>query len=156
MWYHLIYHSHLISLLRTPTTASTSRMNNLQPPHDPSAPWANRYSEDRGPQSMIQTRQSCAELNLPLSPRSPGGSVHSANVNGYYLDRGNGQYTRLLPADKLPPMNDVSPRETRHDNMVILPPLTANPDQGRDYGHGAQVLFTYSFSVFARLHARVG
>lgn len=156
MWYHLIYHSHLISLLRTPSTASSSRMNNLQPPHDPSAPWDNRYNGDRGPQSMIQTRQSCAELNLPVSPRSPGGSVHSANVNGYYLDRGNGQYTRLLPADTLPRMNDVSPRETRHDNMVILPPLAANAGQGRDYGHTAQVLFTYSFSVFARPHARVG
>ncbi|KAJ4155690.1 hypothetical protein LMH87_000924 [Akanthomyces muscarius] len=41
----------------------------------------------------------------------------------YYLDRGNGQFTRLIPADMLPPMKGVPGREEEHDGMVILQPL---------------------------------
>ncbi|KAJ6783344.1 hypothetical protein PWT90_04343 [Aphanocladium album] len=42
---------------------------------------------------------------------------------GYYLDRGNGQFTRLIPADMLPPMKGVPTREEEHDGMIILQPI---------------------------------
>ncbi|KAJ3491953.1 hypothetical protein NLG97_g5497 [Lecanicillium saksenae] len=45
------------------------------------------------------------------------------NDYGYYLDRGNGQFTRLIPADMLPPMKGVPAREEEHDGMVILQPI---------------------------------
>lgn len=41
----------------------------------------------------------------------------------YYLDRGSGQFTRLIPADMLPPMKGLPGREEEHDGMVILQPL---------------------------------
>lgn len=45
------------------------------------------------------------------------------NEYGYYLDRGNGQFTRLIPADMLPPMKGIPAREEEHNGMVILQPL---------------------------------
>jgi len=39
---------------------------------------------------------------------------------GYYLDRGNGQVTRLIPADVLPQLGDIPAREMYHPSMVVL------------------------------------
>ncbi len=40
--------------------------------------------------------------------------------SGYYLDRGNGQVTRLIPADVLPQLGDLPAREMYHPSMVVL------------------------------------
>ncbi|KAF7538445.1 hypothetical protein G7Z17_g12625 [Cylindrodendrum hubeiense] len=48
----------------------------------------------------------------------------------YCLDRGNGQYTRLIPADVLPPMNEIPARQPGPPGMVILPDLHVAPPQG--------------------------
>ncbi len=47
----------------------------------------------------------------------------TSNAYSYYIDRGNGQFTRLIPADMLPPMKGVPTREEEHDGMVILQPI---------------------------------
>lgn len=39
----------------------------------------------------------------------------------YVIDRGNGEYTRLIPADMLPPLQHVPAREPRQESMIILP-----------------------------------
>ena len=43
--------------------------------------------------------------------------------HSYCLDRGNGEFTRLIPADLLPALNEVPARETSPHGMVILPSL---------------------------------
>lgn len=55
-------------------------------------------------------------VNMNIEADSPGGY-------GYYLDRGDGQFTKLIPADLLPPMSGIPPREEEHDGMIILPSL---------------------------------
>lgn len=54
----------------------------------------------------------------------------SNHWQGYCLDRGNGQFTRLIPADMLPPLNEVPAREETRGGMIVLPPL------GPMSGHG--------------------
>ncbi|KAJ6443250.1 methyltransferase domain-containing protein [Purpureocillium lavendulum] len=52
-----------------------------------------------------------------MLPESAGGGVESLV---FYLDRGNGQVTRLIPADILPPLGKVPAREAYHPGMVVL------------------------------------
>jgi hypothetical protein len=39
----------------------------------------------------------------------------------YYLNRGDGQVTRLIPADVLPSLNEIPPRELEQRGMIVLP-----------------------------------
>ncbi|KAL7942137.1 hypothetical protein V8C42DRAFT_360240 [Trichoderma barbatum] len=48
----------------------------------------------------------------------------------YYLNRGNGELTRLVPADMLPALNEIPPREPERRGMVVLPPLRGVPPKG--------------------------
>ncbi|KAH0498247.1 hypothetical protein TgHK011_005512 [Trichoderma gracile] len=48
----------------------------------------------------------------------------------YYLNRGNGELTRLVPADMLPLLNEIPPREPERRGMVVLPPLRGVPPKG--------------------------
>lgn len=58
----------------------------------------------------------------PVLPASDYASDLAAG-HSYCLDRGNGEFTRLIPADLLPALNEVPARETIPHGMVILPPL---------------------------------
>lgn len=62
----------------------------------------------------------------------PRGEAASGGLEGYAycLDRGNGQYTRLIPADVLPPLNEIPARQPGPPGMVILPELHVAPPQG--------------------------
>lgn len=53
----------------------------------------------------------------PWAGWGPAGSDGFA----YCLDRGNGQVTRLIPADALPPLNEVPAREAERRGLVVLP-----------------------------------
>ncbi|PHH62466.1 hypothetical protein CDD81_7113 [Ophiocordyceps australis] len=66
------------------------------------------------------------------TPPTPPHIEGSGGLDGYayYLDRGNGQMTRLIPADVLPPLNEIPPRETRSLGMVVLPQLQAKSPGG--------------------------
>jgi hypothetical protein len=48
----------------------------------------------------------------------------------YYLNRGNGELTRLIPADMLPSLNEIPPRESERRGMIVLPPLRGVPPNG--------------------------
>lgn len=50
------------------------------------------------------------------------------NISPFILDRGNGIYTRLIPADLLPPLNEVPPLEAVQGNSIVL--------SGRGMGYG--------------------
>ncbi|PHH83128.1 hypothetical protein CDD82_3421 [Ophiocordyceps australis] len=67
------------------------------------------------------------------TPPPPPHVQGSGGLDGYayYLDRGNGQMTRLIPADVLPPLNEIPAREMRSLGMVVLPQLqTKSPGGG--------------------------
>lgn len=49
----------------------------------------------------------------------------------YCYDRGNGQYTRLIPADMLPPLKDVPALQQSCSGMMVLPQPRALPPNGR-------------------------
>ncbi|PTB38995.1 hypothetical protein M441DRAFT_146008 [Trichoderma asperellum CBS 433.97] len=51
----------------------------------------------------------------------------------YYLNRGDGQVTRLIPADVLPSLNEIPPREPEQRGMIVLPlPRGARPSGTAD------------------------
>lgn len=73
----------------------------------------------------------------------PSGAV------SYCLDRGNGQFTRLIPADLLPPLSDIPPRETKAEGMYVLPSLALEPDfMKRPIRIKVRLSFPFSFSDF--------
>lgn len=53
-----------------------------------------------------------------------------SNAMAYCYDRGNGQYTRLVPVDLLPfALQDIPPTVATHQGMIVLPvPCRAGPD----------------------------
>ena len=48
----------------------------------------------------------------------------------YCLDRGNGEYTRLIPADMLPEMQDVPRRQHNVEGITILPVPSGRAPRG--------------------------
>ncbi|PNP43849.1 hypothetical protein TGAMA5MH_04131 [Trichoderma gamsii] len=56
-----------------------------------------------------------------------GSGLFSSTTGGmsdgyaYYLNRGDGQVTRLIPADVLPSLNEIPPRELEQQGMIVLP-----------------------------------
>lgn len=123
---------------------SKSPMSQVQSSsREPARPWANSgcSNQDSRAHMSIRPFQSYAcppsarqTSSRSISPSMPSASgfTGSHNICSYYMDRGNGQYTRLIPADLLPLMNDVLPREARHENMVVLPPLVMSLGEGNE------------------------
>ncbi|KAI5927438.1 hypothetical protein F4810DRAFT_722608 [Camillea tinctor] len=67
-------------------------------------------------------------------PNLSGGGLGDTQIDtsyAYCYDRGNGQYTRLIPADMLPPLRDVPALQQNCTNMIILPQPRALPPSGR-------------------------
>ncbi|KAL7814647.1 hypothetical protein V8C44DRAFT_356978 [Trichoderma aethiopicum] len=62
-----------------------------------------------------------------ITPAGPG--VFNDGY-AYYLNRGNGELTRLVPADMLPALNEIPAREPERRGMVVLPPLRGVPPKG--------------------------
>lgn len=62
-----------------------------------------------------------------MAPAGPG--VFNDGY-AYYLNRGNGELTRLVPADMLPALNEIPARESERRGMVVLPPLRGVPPKG--------------------------
>ncbi|KAL9476609.1 hypothetical protein ACSS6W_006450 [Trichoderma asperelloides] len=73
------------------------------------------------------------ERGIPTGagPASWPGSVNDGYA--YYLNRGDGQVTRLIPADVLPSLNEIPPREPEQRGMIVLPlPRGARPSGTAD------------------------
>ncbi|KAI9899977.1 hypothetical protein N3K66_004239 [Trichothecium roseum] len=112
----------------------------LQPYHHPyqpmgnSAPYQPRtieafpppppHSLDHGPGVAASTAAAAATTSGRVS-RS-GASLKYA----YFLDRGDGKVTRLVPADMLPPLAGILSQEPLGPGMQILPSLYGKPPSG--------------------------
>ncbi|KAI1389567.1 uncharacterized protein F4822DRAFT_205170 [Hypoxylon trugodes] len=68
----------------------------------------------------FSTSQQTQQLhsNMP-STSSPEMQINSSYA--YCFDRGNGQYTRLIPADMLPPLEDIPALQQGCTGMIVLP-----------------------------------
>ncbi|KAM5364029.1 hypothetical protein ACJZ2D_011708 [Fusarium nematophilum] len=77
-------------------------------------------------------------LASPISSVSSASSVIAhANLSNnlmssysYCLQRPDGQYTRLIPADMLPALNEIPARQASARGMMLLPDLNSMPPQG--------------------------
>ncbi|KAI1462823.1 hypothetical protein F4805DRAFT_472037 [Annulohypoxylon moriforme] len=75
-----------------------------------------------------------AGMGEGTSPTTPGSHFPQPQLDGVYaycFDRGNGQYTRLVPADMLPPLKDVPALQQGCAGMVVLPLPRGLPQNGR-------------------------
>lgn len=98
--------------------------------------WSSRPSQ--GPYGWSNTQplafdpKNWSASYIPSPPSSTkagstGSWVEQASLkSSYYLDRGNGKVTRLVPADQLPPMNEIPRMENKSQGMDVLPPLPGN------------------------------
>ncbi|OBS29161.1 hypothetical protein FPOA_03098 [Fusarium poae] len=69
----------------------------------------------------------------PPALSNDGGPVSISDcLNGfaYCLKRPNGRYTRLVPADMLPGLNELPATQSSAQGMVLLPDLNMKPPQG--------------------------
>lgn len=62
---------------------------------------------------------------------NPNTEIHLDATYAYCYDRGNGQYTRLVPVDMLPPLKDIPALQQSCSGMMILPQPRAVPPNGR-------------------------
>lgn len=100
--------------------------------------WTPQLGEARRLQQQQHYRQPSGFTDYPSEPPSPAQSNMSNSwaaqtvppKYAYYLDRGNGYVTRLIPADALPNLNEIPPQELRGLGMEILQPLRGSPPNG--------------------------
>lgn len=83
---------------------------------------------------------------LALAMERTGSGLVSSNTGGvsdgyaYYLNRGDGQVTRLIPADVLPSLNEIPPRELEQRGMIVLPlPRGTRPSGAADMNYAVTV-----------------
>lgn len=48
-------------------------------------------------------------------------NIDTSGFHGYCLDRGNGNYTRLIPADSLPPLVGIPVIQNSAEGLLVLP-----------------------------------
>ncbi|KAI2606646.1 hypothetical protein GGR54DRAFT_652334 [Hypoxylon sp. NC1633] len=77
---------------------------------------------------MEQFPQQLKQLSGDMPYPNPGtlSDIH-LNTYAYCFDRGNGQYTRLIPADMLPPLKNIPALQQDCSRMIVLPLPQALP-----------------------------
>lgn len=85
------------------------------------APW-NQQQEQQQPQQ--QQHQQQRQRHCQEAGSSPEGFY------AYCFDRGDGNYTRLIPADMLPPLLQVPSLQKGFDGMLVLPLPARSPPHG--------------------------
>lgn len=88
----------------------------LSPPHGPMVTTNNNSCYNGNSMGNGNTYQ---VLSQPYTPQNV-----ALDLQPYVLDRGNGQFTRLIPADTLPPLNEVPAREASAVGKVVLQPIS--------------------------------
>ncbi|KAL5596837.1 hypothetical protein BROUX41_006479 [Berkeleyomyces rouxiae] len=88
-------------------------------------------------QQQLQYQQRQLQLQQPIAafPSQPQLSVALTQSDidsnyGYCLDRGNGKFTRLVPADMLPAMKDIPALQDGCSGLVVLPTPRSPPPTG--------------------------
>ncbi|KAF3058641.1 hypothetical protein GL218_05373 [Daldinia childiae] len=78
-----------------------------------------------------QLQQQLLSSMMPYSVSSNVNDFQLDSSYAYCYDRGNGQYTRLIPADMLPPLKDIPPLQQNYSGMLVLPLPRGLPSNGR-------------------------
>ncbi|KAK1982400.1 hypothetical protein LZ30DRAFT_590642 [Colletotrichum cereale] len=92
-------------------------------------------SSASGPEYMVM------ESQMPERQMGREAGVDTTGFYAYCLDRGNGNFTRLIPADLLPPLAGIPAVQDGVDGMLVLPlprgsdphGLSGNPLQPVDF-----------------------
>ncbi|XXH03763.1 hypothetical protein Hte_010169 [Hypoxylon texense] len=79
---------------------------------------------------VMDPYQQQSPTSYPSSP-STVSDMQLEACYAYCYDRGNGQYTRLVPADMLPPLKDIPAVQQSCSGMMVLPQPRAIPSEGR-------------------------
>ncbi|RYP80909.1 hypothetical protein DL770_006067 [Monosporascus sp. CRB-9-2] len=104
----------------------------------------NPFDPTAGGSSRNRPNSSLYGSSFPSQLSSTGGTAEASSGSGsvfsdaqldasyaYCFDRGNGQFTRLVPADMLPPLRDVPAIQHGCAGMLVLPLPRATPPGGR-------------------------
>lgn len=107
------------------------------------------YRDQMGSLKLVTVPVPSGNTSPALStPESPTVGEKNAAAQAYFLDRGNGQVTRLVPADTLPLLNDLPYREEARSGMVILPPLISGEVPTSQNSFNAKVGVDRSLGIF--------
>lgn len=71
--------------------------------------------------------------HVGVTPFPNSGAIAESQLDGSYAycyDRGNGQYTRLIPADMLPPLQDIPALQQGSAGMLVIPQPRGLPPNG--------------------------
>lgn len=85
---------------------------------------ASSESPARGEQPRQQAGHATPAMLTSYTPR-----VAADGWYAYCFDRGNGRYTRLIPADVLPPLRDIPAVQQGCLGMIVLPQPRSGPAQ---------------------------
>ncbi|KAJ9165394.1 hypothetical protein NKR19_g513 [Coniochaeta hoffmannii] len=90
----------------------------------------NGGQKNGGALSMVQVSKALAQT-APQPQQALGRSGTDMPYYAYCFDRGNGQYTRLIPADMLPSLVDIPALQQGCLGMTVLPCPTGLAPNGR-------------------------
>lgn len=88
---------------------------------------------DRNASALAQVSKALTQTTLQQQQQGGGRRAGQTDMPyyAYCFDRGNGQYTRLIPADMLPPLVDIPALQQGCLGMTVLPCPTGLAPNGR-------------------------
>ena len=105
------------------TTVNTYNFQGQDPLEDNiSTPLMISNSQDQSGQAPVGLYK-FPPLFSPSDAAQTTGSSMASQLQYYCLERGNGCYTRLIPADMLPDLVGIPKTQPDHDGMLVLPDL---------------------------------
>ncbi|KAI1658182.1 hypothetical protein F4813DRAFT_395900, partial [Daldinia decipiens] len=98
------------------------------------------YAGSRSDQFQQQQQQQLLSSMMPYSVSSNINDFQLESSYAYCYDRGNGQYTRLIPADMLPALKDIPALQQNCSGMLVLPLPRGLPSNGRSSNTNPAIL----------------
>ncbi|GAW18557.1 hypothetical protein ANO14919_080350 [Xylariales sp. No.14919] len=121
---------------QTPEDAVVPQSRNMYHPFDtPATSYHLQHPPVRAtpfPNTRVDQHHHLQHTASVASYPSPG-PISEAQLDGsfaYCYDRGNGQYTRLIPADMLPPLQNIPAVQQGYAGMVVVPQPRGLPPSG--------------------------
>lgn len=111
----------------------SARGNDLTPFEASLGQHARHGSNVRQPSYLVPMMDPYQQHSIAAYPSPPhnNSDMQLEASYAYCYDRGNGQYTRLVPVDMLPPLKDIPAVQQSCSGMVVLPQPRAMPPEGR-------------------------